>query len=195
MSKIVICITGMPGSGKNIIRQIIQDLDYNIFVMGDEVRDEARLRNMAPTPSNLGDIMIQIRKEEGPDVLARRCIPKMKSADSKVVIVDGVRSLCEVERFRKEFPRLRIIAIHSSPRTRFKRLMKRRRSDDPCNWKSFLRRDKRELSVGLGCVVATSDYVVINEGTKIQLKNRLYKILIKAKKEAEDQKGTIERQE
>jgi len=175
--KIVIGIAGMPGSGKATAEKVFRMKGYPIIAMGDEVREEARRRNLAPTPRNLGSVMLQIRAEEGSAGLAKRCIPKIKAANSDVVVVDGIRSLQEVDEFKKEFKNFTLIVIHASPKTRFKRLLSRRRSDDPKDWETFVARDERELSVGLGEVVATADNMVINEGKKSHLIGELDKIL------------------
>ena len=175
--KIVIGVAGMPGSGKATAEQIFREKGYPIIVMGDEVRQEAKRRNLEPTPVNLGKVMLQIRKEEGPAVLAKRCIPKIKEANSEIVAVDGVRSLEERDEFKKAFKGFFLIAVHASPKTRFKRLLRRSRSDDPSDWETFTARDGRELSVGLGKVIATADYLVVNEGAKEHLQDGLKKIL------------------
>jgi len=174
---IVIGITGMPGAGKDTVREIVREYGFPVIVMGDEVRAEAARRNLEPTPENLGKVMLQIRAEEGPEVLARRCIPKIKALDAEVVIVDGLRSLHEVRAFRREFPRFRVIAIHASPKTRFKRLLKRGRSDDPKDWETFYARDQRELSVGIGEVIAIADHMIINEGSIEHLKREIRRVI------------------
>ncbi|MCW4019854.1 MAG: AAA family ATPase [Candidatus Bathyarchaeota archaeon] len=171
--KTVVGITGMPGSGKNTIREVVREFGFPLVVMGDEVRAEARRRNLAPTPENVGKVMLQIRVEEGPGVLARRCIPKIKASSSPAVVVDGIRSMHEVQEYRKDFPGFKIVAIHASPKTRFGRLIQRGRSDDPKDWETFVERDQRELGVGLGKVIATADYMVVNEGTIEQFRERL----------------------
>ena len=60
----IIGITGMPGSGKNTVREIVRGFGLPIVVMGDEVRAEAERRGLDPTPENLGKVMLQIRAEE-----------------------------------------------------------------------------------------------------------------------------------
>jgi len=177
--KTVIGITGMPGSGKNTVRAIVRGFGFPIVVMGDEVRAEAKRRNLAPTPENLGKVMLQIREEEGRGVLARRCIPKIKASESPVVVVDGVRSLHEVEEFKKEFPDFKMVAIDASPKTRFERLLKRGRTDDPKDWETFVERDQRELSVGIGEVIESADYTVANNGTKKQFRKSLKEFLMR----------------
>lgn len=175
--KIVIGIAGMPGSGKATAEKALREKGYPVIVMGDEVRGEAERRKLEATPENLGRVMLEIRAEEGPAVLAKRCTPKIKAANSDVVVVDGIRSPQELDEYKKEFQDLILIAIHASPKTRFKRLLFRRRSDDPKDWEAFTARDKRELSVGLGEVIATSDYMIVNEGRKSHLMSALDRIL------------------
>ena len=175
--KIVVGVAGMPGSGKATIRRMVERMGNVAVVMGDEVREEAIRRGLKPTPDNLGTLMLKLRKEEGPAVVAERCIPKIEEAKTKLVIVDGIRSLREVEEFKRHFPNFSLIAIHTSPEARFRRLFRRRRSDDPKNWKTFMERDSRELGVGLGSVIATADYMIVNEGTKSQLRREVREVL------------------
>lgn len=183
MMKTVIGLVGMPGAGKGVIREILHRYGFPVVSMGDEVRAEAKRRNMEPTPENLGKIMLQIRSEEGSEAIARRCIPKIKTLGSPVVIVDGLRSIHEVREFRREFQNFKVIAIHASPKIRFERLLKRGRSDDPKDWETFYMRDQRELSVGIGEVIATADYMIVNESSIIRLKRELNRVLEKVMKD------------
>ncbi len=45
-------------------------------------------------------------------------------------MIEGIRSQYEVEIFKKNFNEFKVIAVHSTPKTRFKRLKKRMRPDD-----------------------------------------------------------------
>jgi len=175
--RIVVGVTGMPGAGKATVREIVQKMGYSVVVMGDEIREEAKRRKLEPTPENLGMVMLKLREEGGPAVVAKRCLPKMEKAEEKVVIVEGIRSLHEVEEFKRDFPNFTLIAIHASPETRFRRLFQRKRSDDPKGWETFMERDLRELGVGLGSAIATADHMIVNEGTKAQLKRKTREVL------------------
>ena len=177
--KTVIGVTGMPGAGKDVVREVFRELGFPIVTMGDEVRAEAERKGLPPTPENLGKTMLKLRAEEGPGVLAKRCLPKIEALKSNIVVIDGIRSPDEVAEYKNEHPDLKIIAVHASPKTRFERLVTRNRSDDPKGWKVFNERDQRELSVGLGFVIATADIMVVNEGTKEAFKQKLRKILNK----------------
>ncbi|UCC57843.1 MAG: flagellar hook-basal body complex protein FliE [Candidatus Bathyarchaeum sp.] len=175
--KVVVGVVGMPGAGKGAFRRVIQRMGYPVVIMGDEVREEVKRRNLKPTPENLGKVMLQLREAEGPVAVAKRCIPKLKNVKEGVVVVDGIRSLHEVKEFKKHFPNFALIALHTSPKTRYQRLSQRRRSDDPKDWETFMQRDLRELSVGLGAVIATADHTIVNEGTLTQLKRKIQQVL------------------
>ena len=82
----------------------------------------------------------------------------------RIFMIEGIRSQYEVDIFKKNFKDFKIIAVHSTPKTRFKRLKRRMRPDDSKEESEFLLRDKRELNFGIGNVIATADYMVVNEG-------------------------------
>jgi dephospho-CoA kinase len=86
-------------------------------------------------------------------------------------MIEGIRSPYEVEIFRKNFKDFKVIAVHSTPKTRFKRLKKRMRDDDSVELSQFKKRDERELKFGIGNVIATADYMIVNEGPVKKLKN------------------------
>jgi len=175
-AKTIIAIAAMPGAGKAMASELARDRDMPVFLCGDVVREEASRRRLSPTPENLGNLMLKMRQEEGPDVMAKRLIPKINSAQSNVVIVEGLRGLEELELLKKNF-KVRLLAIHSSPDKRFQRLLRRRRSDDPKTPEEFNQRDRRELAVGIGSVIAVADKLIVNDSTveafKLKL-NRFY---------------------
>ncbi|HVO36941.1 MAG TPA: AAA family ATPase [Candidatus Acidoferrum sp.] len=177
--KLVIGVTGMPGSGKSIVLNVALQSSYESVIMGDEVREETRKRGLSPTPENIGKIMIELRQTEGEAVIAKRCLPKIEKTARQKVAVDGIRSLSEVEEFRKSIKNFTLIAVHSSPETRFKRLFNRQRSDDPKGWMVFRERDLRELGVGLGNAIAMSEYIIVNEGELNRTKEDVKAVLKK----------------
>ncbi len=177
--KVVVGLAGMSGAGKSVVVQVSEEGGYGVVVMGDVVREEAERRCLEPNPENLGKIMLELRRSEGEAVVAKRCISKIEKAKEPKVIVDGIRSLSEVEEFKKHFPKFSFMVVHSSPETRFKRLYHRRRSDDPKNWEVFHERDMRELSVGLGEAIALAEYLIVNEEELEVVKEKIRKILRK----------------
>jgi dephospho-CoA kinase len=175
--KKAIGVAGMPGAGKSLVTRTANEMGYSVVVMGDVVREETAKRGLSLTPENVGIVMLKLRDEEGPAVVAKRCVPKIEDAKSDVVLIDGLRSTYEAEEYRRHFKNFVTIAVHASTETRFQRLFRRKRSDDPQGWESFCQRDMRELSVGLGNVIATADYMIINEGPKIRTEKQIRNLL------------------
>ncbi|TFF87052.1 flagellar hook-basal body complex protein FliE [Candidatus Thorarchaeota archaeon] len=166
----VLLITGMPGAGKSEIANRFRAFGQPVVVMGDVVREVAKERGLEPNPKNTKNIMLELREKRGPGAIAKYCLENMGILDANLVVVEGCRSIAEMEVFRRRADRVTTVCIHASPATRFRRLQIRSRKDAPADWESFRERDMRELDVGLGGVIALSDIMLVNEGTKEELR-------------------------
>jgi len=175
--KLIVGLVGMPGSGKSLIVEVAQKRGYAVVTMGDVIREETLKSGLELNPANVGKVMLDLRKMNGEGVVAQKCIPKIELQKNKKVLIDGLRSLHEADVFRNHFQQFNLIAVHASPETRFIRLLRRGRSDDPKNWETFHDRDQRELSVGLGNAVAMSENLVVNEGTPAETQEEVNDIL------------------
>ena len=163
--KKVILLTGMPGSGKSIISSLARELGYTVYNMGDIVREEAEKRGINITSESLLKLARQLRDKKGEDIVAKIICNKIKkSKKSDFILIDGVRSLPELLYFKKKLKNnCVLIAIHSSPSTRFQRIKRRGRADDPKIWDEFVKKDLKELKLGIGSVIALADIMIINE--------------------------------
>ena len=166
-----IAFTGMPGAGKSEAVDVAAELGIKIINMGDEVRKEAAKRGMELTDSNLGRIADEMRKEHGKDIWAKKCIENL--GNEKIVVIDGIRNIEEVEAFRKRVKNFILVAIHSSPKIRYERLMNRKRTDDSNRIDELRKREERELSWGLGDVIAMADVVITNDGSIEQFRKKI----------------------
>ena len=166
-----IAFTGMPGAGKSEAVEAAAELGIKIIKMGDEVRKEATKRGMELTDSNLGRVADEMRKEYGKDIWAKRCIENL--GNEKIVVIDGIRNIEEVEAFRKRIKNFILVAIHSSPKIRYERLMNRKRTDDSNRIDELRKREERELSWGLGNVIAMADVVITNNGSLEEFRKKI----------------------
>ena len=145
--------------------------------MGNAVREEAKQRNLEPTSSNLGKLMLELREKNGPGAIAELVKPQIESSTANVILMDGVRSSDEIQVLRK-FGNVKLLAIHASTDTRFDFLQKRGRTDDPQTKDHFEERDNRELGVGISNPIALSDYAISNiDLTKDELIETAFKII------------------
>ncbi len=176
--KRVIAISGMPGAGKGVAAEAAKQLGLQVLVLGDVIREETERRGLDPTPKNVGDVMLQLRTEEGPAAVANRLLPKVDAIHSSTIVVEGIRSLHELAEIKSRFDVV-TVAIHASPASRFQRLLSRNRSDDPKTWSVFQERDTRELEVGLGDVIALAETILCNEGTITELQAKFKQVISK----------------
>jgi dephospho-CoA kinase len=179
--RLMICITGMPGAGKSTVATLLRNYGFSVITMGDAVREEAKLHNLEMTDANLGNLMLQLRKDLGPAAIAYLILKKIhrESNFKGDIVIDGLRSIDEVK-VLKTMGCVKLLAIHASAETRYNHIKQRGRADVPLNDSDFIIRDKRELDVGISEVIALSDEVVSNNNlTKAELQNKVLAIVRK----------------
>ena len=169
----------MPGSGKSTIVSALKEKDIEVLNLGDGVRAEAKRRNLEPTGDNLGKLMLELRKKNGAGAIAELLTESIKNSQSKVIIVDGVRSTTEIEVLRN-VGSVKLLSIEATADTRYKFLSSRGRSDDPITREKFEERDNRELGVGIGESIAIADETIVNSNITLdELTERAHKIIEK----------------
>ncbi len=173
----LVLVTGMPGAGKSVIAQAFQEVGCPIIVMGDVIREQARLHGFEPNPRNTKKVMLELREKHGLGAVALFCVDELKKLDSELVVIEGCRSIAEIDVFDEYADSLTIVCVHTSPKVRFTRLRERNREDAPTSWEVFRERDIREISVGLGGVIALSDIMLINEGTLTDFQEECIKLV------------------
>ena len=168
---------GMPGSGKSVGATVARDLGIPVYVMGDIVREEATHQQLQYTPQTLGKIMIELRQQLGPAIIAQRVIEKLANESEANIVIDGARSEIEVKTFQGAINQVLVVAVHAPPDIRFNRLRQRKREDDAITQDIFQARDNRELDVGLGRIIAQADIMIVNEGKFEELKDKVRRVL------------------
>jgi len=163
----IIAFVGMPASGKSEASRVAQRRGIPVVVMGDAVRDEAERCGLDPNDANIGGLADQLRAAEGMDAIAKRCVPAIRKlcGTADTVVIDGIRGLIEVDRFRCEFgDDFMLVSIDTPIDTRLKRISGRRRSDAITSIESLRARDEREMRWGIVEAIASSDHVIKNTG-------------------------------
>jgi len=177
LSKLIVCLTGMPGAGKSTIANGLKEKGFEIINMGDAVRVEAEKRNLEPTGQNLGKLMLELREKNGPGAVAELIKPSIENSNSNVIVIDGIRSNDEIQVLKKS-ANVKLLSILASTDTRFTFLHDRGRSDDPKIREIFEERDNRELGVGVGKSIESADESISNnELTKDELIEAAYQVI------------------
>lgn len=175
--KLIVCLTGMPGAGKTTIAEALRSKGFDKITMGDAVREEAARREIDPSGENLGKLMLELREKNGSGAIAELIKGKILNSKAEVILIDGVRSLAEVNVLKK-IGTVKVLAIHASGDTRFKFLTGRGRSDAPSDKEDFSKRDSREIGVGMSESIALADETISNNNLTIeQLVDNAYGII------------------
>jgi len=164
----VLGFVGLPGSGKSEAAAVADELGVPVVTMGDVIRAECRDRGLDPATEH-GRIAQALREENGPDAIAERSLPVIEDAleDSDAVVVDGIRSGVEVDRFEDAFGEaFTLVSIEAPFETRAQRLDARGRdAGEAEGGEPLAERDERELDFGMGEAMDRADLVVENTDT------------------------------
>jgi len=174
MDKVLILVTGMPGSGKSLVTNYFARKGFKTFIMGDIIRELVEKRGLEKTQENMMKIAEEIRNRLGRGGVAQILLERIRNVEPPIAI-DGVRGIEEMKVFSKAFRCMHLIAVHSPPWLRFERIRERNRPGDPMNFEDFIQRDIKELEFGLGVLIALSDTLIINEGTKEEVEEAIEK--------------------
>ncbi|WP_321420059.1 AAA family ATPase [uncultured Methanomethylovorans sp.] len=174
----ILAFVGMPASGKSVAASILGESGIKVVNMGDVIREEVVRRGLEPTDINVGGVGTDLRNKEGKDIVAKRCIPKIRAADSRFLVVDGVRSLVEINCFKQAFGSdFTLVTIDAPLEIRFARVQARKRSDDMKDINALRIRDERELGWGMGEAIAAADIVIENTGTLEDFRKKVLNVV------------------
>ena len=168
---LIVALTGMPGAGKTTVANYLAQKGIPLLIMGDVVREAAQNDGLEPTSGNLAKLMIRLREKNGPEAIAHLIANKIKTMKNEdkefaVVIVDGIRSMAEIE-VLKRVGQVKLLAIHGSILTRYSHIRERARSDVPSNINEFDKRDRVEMGVGISDAIALADETISNNDISI----------------------------
>jgi len=161
---------GLPGSGKSEAADVARELGIPVVTMGDVIRQECRDRGLDPATQH-GRIAQALREENGDDAIAERSLPMIEDAiagaDPGTVVIDGIRSDVEVERFEEAFgDAFTLVRIDAPFETRAERLALRGRdAGGEDGGETLEERDRRERDFGMGEAMERADLAIENDNS------------------------------
>jgi dephospho-CoA kinase len=174
---VIFAVVGMTGSGKSEVTSILEKKGFQKIRFGQITMDILRVKNLEVNEKNERMVRENLRKEHGMASYAILNIPKIKGL-SKIgdVVLDGLYSWEEYTILKENFPEMKVIAVYSSPKTRYERLS--RRSERSLTIEEASSRDKSEIeNLHKAGPIAMADYNINNESNLEQLKNQIDKVL------------------
>jgi dephospho-CoA kinase len=180
MSKKLILIVGLSGSGKSTVSDFIKKrFDADVFLSGDIVRDETKRRGLSYTPENDSKIAHWFNLKGRERLLVKRMLFKAEKSKKNLVVLEGFRSDQDLK-YMKEISKSRsfVIVIKAPFNVRAKRLLKRKKrfGEDIIKYLRF--RDKEEKGHGVIKLMKKADCTIDNSKlNKRQTNEKIEKIM------------------
>jgi len=161
----------MTGSGKSEVARVFQEHGFNPVRFGDVTDIELKKRGLPLTEENERPVREDFRKQHGMAAYAILNLPRIDEALKNAnVVVDGLYSWEEYLHMKEYYgDDLVVVAVYSSPRTRYARLAGRKIR--PLTAQEARSRDHAEVeNMNKGGPIAIADHTLINEVPFAELK-------------------------
>lgn len=162
-----LALVGMPGAGKSLCAQHLEQRGFFQFRFGSIVTDEVERRGWPLTADNERVVREEFRRRSGMAAIAERALPILKHelSQRRSIIIDGLYSFSEYKLLREEFgDALFVVAIVAPRALRYARLAAR--SVRPLNPQEAEARDFAEIEyLEKGGPIALADVTLLNDGT------------------------------
>lgn len=163
-----ICGTNAAGKGE-ATKYLVERHGFVAFSLSDVLREELALVGAEVTRENLIEKGNRLREAEGPAVLARRVVERIKQQsayEALSIVIDSIRNPSEVEELRK-LPGFYLVAIDAPVEFRFEREKERGRVGAATMLEQFVELEKLERSTDpnkqqLDTVIQMADRVIQN---------------------------------
>ena len=166
-----LALVGMPGAGKTLCAQHLEQQGYFKFRFGKIVVDEVVRRGWPITPDNERIVREELRANEGMNAMARRALPHLQAAlqEHQSIVIDGLYGFGEYKLLREELGAGMVVVAIVAPRMlRYQRLANR--LERPFTPAEAEQRDYQEIErLEKGGPIAIADYTLINDGSEVEL--------------------------
>jgi dephospho-CoA kinase len=165
----IVSIVGMAGAGKSEVSRVFERNGYTRIRFGDVTDEELKKRGLKPNEDN-ERLVRELLREGGRDAYAKLNQPRIERAlKNSNVVIDGLYSWEEYTYLKELYgENLCLVAVWSSPKTRYKRLAKR--SDRRLTPGQAASRDRTEIeNLTKGGPIAMADFTIVNESSREEL--------------------------
>ncbi len=174
----VVSIVGMTGAGKSEVSRIFEQKGFTKIRFGDLTDEEMKKRDLKPSEGNERLVRELLRKEHGMAAYAKLNQSRIEQAlKNSNVVIDGLYSWEEYTYLKQLYgENLYLVAVWSSPKTRYGRLVGR--SSRRLTLPEAMSRDRAEIeNTQKGGPIAMADFTIVNESSLEDLKKEAERII------------------
>ena len=174
----VVSIVGMAGAGKSEVARLFEKNGFIRIRFGDVTDEEIKRKELELNEKNERYVRELLRKQHGMSAYAKLNLPRIDSAlEQSDVVIDGLYSWEEYT-FLKDYygEEFCVVAIWTSPRTRYSRL--RSRLNRRLTVQDASSRDRAEIeNANKGGPIAMADFTIVNESSLESLRKKVKRII------------------
>ena len=175
--KVILGFTGLLASGKGTAAEYLKTAHQaSHYRFSTILRDIAKRIYTKETRDNMIKLSECLRAAFGEDILAKTMAQDVKNDTNKIIVVEGIRRLADIEYLNK-LPHFVLVEIFADPKIRYERLIKRGENADDTGktYEQFLADHQRSTELSILDVTKRAEEHVDNNGNL----NKLYKQLDK----------------
>jgi dephospho-CoA kinase len=175
---LVIGLAGRIGSGKGTVAAYLKErYKAKKFVYSDILGDMLDRLHLPRTRDNLQKLGKGIREQLGDDVLVNAMLEDVKGSTARILIIDGVRYVNEVDMVRG-FDESLLIFTDAPVLTRYERCVARaQKGEGKEGFSDFELRDNAPTELELDQVKEMADHVIDNSGSVADLFEKVDEIM------------------
>ena len=169
----LIGLTGTNSAGKGETAAFFKSRGYGYKSLSDVIRDRLKAEGLEESRDNLIRRGNELRREGGPDILARLAMADLQPP----AVIDSIRNTSEIT-YLKTRPGFVLLAVNAPLDLRFERARLRGRNESASTLEEFTRKEDEERGARpeaqqLDACIALADAVVVNDGTIGDLHRKL----------------------
>jgi len=177
---IIVGLCGRIGAGKDTFADIlVEKYGFKKVIMSEHlINPEMEKLGIPITRENQQNFSKEQKIKYGQDVWAKKSIEYAKQHNWNKIVISGIRTLAEVEAFKKETQFI-LVEIYADEDIRFKRLKERGSVKDVIDIEAFKEQEKREQCMFdlFKKMDSISDFKIPNNSTKEALLQEAYKFI------------------
>lgn len=175
MPKLIIGLTSMPGAGKGTAAKYLETkYGATQFSFGGILADVLNRLALDKSRPNLQRLSTLLRQAFGEDVLAFAIEKDAVTADTDLVVIEGIRRPGDIVAL-EPLPYFKLIAVDVPPQLRFERMKQRgeKAGESDMTWEKFLVQESGEAELAIPTVMARATETIDNSGTLAEFQAKL----------------------
>ena len=163
MNQIIIGLVGEACSGKDTVASYLEsEYGANLCRFANPIKDTLRIYFDKLSREDQQWLYLAFKERFGDDILCRAMRKRLSVDDSKIIVINGLRMLCDYD-FIKSYPKSHILYVTADEKVRWERSKRRKeKTDDDVPFDEFRKMEETETEINIPKIGAKADKKIVN---------------------------------